>query len=394
MSVSFCHRPLGEIVADVASWNPVRDGQDRLIRYIDLSSVNQDTKVIDPNEPIVAREAPSRARQLVQTGDVLVSTVRPNLNGVARVPETLDGSTASTGFCVLRPKDSKLDGGYLFHWVKAPMFITDMVRKATGASYPAVSDRIVMESPIPLPPLAEQQRIATILDQAEALRAKRRHALAQLDTLTQSLFLDLFGDPIENPQRFPVKQLIEIVDQNRPISYGILMPGPDQEAGVPYVRVVDMNGGGIELGNVRRTTPEISNEFRRSLLKTGDLLLSIRGHVGRLALVPPELDGANITQDTARLAIRDVETSFVCECLRTTSFQRWMAKHTKGVAVRGINLGDVKLVPIPLPPLSLQREFAAQMSVVERLKTAQRASLAKLDALFASLQHRAFLGEL
>ena len=74
MNISFCHRPLGEIVVDVAAWNPVRDGQDRLIRYIDLSSVNQDTKVIEPNEPIVAREAPSRARQLVQTGDVLVST--------------------------------------------------------------------------------------------------------------------------------------------------------------------------------------------------------------------------------------------------------------------------------------------------------------------------------
>jgi type I restriction enzyme S subunit len=71
-----------------------------------------------------------------------------------------------------------------------------------------------------------------------------------------------------------------------------------------------------------------------------------------------------------------------------------MAKHTKGVAVRGINLGDVKLMPIPLPPLPLQREFAAQVSAVERLKATQRASLAKLDALFASLQHRAFRGEL
>src|SRR5262249_45871554 len=192
MNISFCHRPLGEIIVDVASWNPVRDGQHHLIRYIDLSSVNQGTKVIEPNELIVAREAPSRARQLVQTGDVLVSTVRPNLNGVARVPETFDGSTASTGFCVLRPRDRELDSGYLFHWVKALSFIADMAKNARGASSPAVSDRMVRESLTPFPPLAEQRRIAAILDQAEALRAKRRHALAQLGILTQSLFLNLF----------------------------------------------------------------------------------------------------------------------------------------------------------------------------------------------------------
>lgn len=182
------------------SWNPVRDGHDQLIRYIDLSSVEQDTKAIRPNRPIVAREAPSRARQLVQSGDVLVSTVRPNLNGVAMVDTSLDGATASTGFCVLRPNKEKLDGAYLFHWVKTPEFILDMVRKATGASYPAVSDRIVLESKIPLPPIAEQKQIAAILDKVEELRGLRRRALSQLDAIAQSIFLEMFGDPVTNPK--------------------------------------------------------------------------------------------------------------------------------------------------------------------------------------------------
>ena len=228
-----------------------------------------------------------------------------------------------------------------------------------------------------LPSVEEQRRIAAILDAAEALREKRRQSLAKLDTLTQSIFLDLFGDPIENPRRFKVKPLIEIVDPARPISYGILMPGPEQKIGIAYVRVVDMKEGSIDLGSVRKTTLEISNEFRRSLLKPGDILLSIRGHVGRLAIVPTELDGANITQDTARLAVKGAEAVFVRECLRAPGFQRWMTKHTKGAAVRGINLGDVKLIPIILPPLPLQREFAAQVSAVERLKTAQRSLAGK-----------------
>jgi type I restriction enzyme, S subunit len=121
---------------------------------------------------------------------------------------------------------------------------------------------------------------------------------------TQAIFFDLFGDPIQNPRGFPMLPMVKLVDPERPISYGILMPGPDQDGGVKYVRVVDMQGGGIELAGIRRTTEAISNAFRRSLLKPKDLLMSIRGHVGRLAVVPLELDGANITQDTARLAIR------------------------------------------------------------------------------------------
>jgi type I restriction enzyme S subunit len=188
--------------------------------------------------------------------------------------------------------------------------------------------------------------------------------------------------------------MIELIDRERPISYGILMPGPDQTEGVKYVRVVDMREDGIELSGIRKTTEAISTSFRRSLLRPGDLLMSIRGHVGRFAVVPPELDGANITQDTARLAIQGSSSVFVRECLRTQGFQRWMAKHTKGVAVRGINLGDVKLMPIILPPRSAQDHFALKATAIEQQRTAHRASLAEMDALFSSLQHRAFRGEL
>ena len=272
--------------------------------------------------------------------------------------------------------------------------ILDQVHAGSGSTVGTYTIARASETRLWIPPPAEQQRLADILDKADALRAKRRAALAQLDTLTQSIFLDMFGDPIENPRRLSVRKMIDLVDSARPISYGILMPGPDQIVGVKYVRVVDMQDGGIELPGIRRTTEAISNSFRRSLLKTGDLLMSIRGHVGRLAVVPPALDGANITQDTARLAIAGADPVFVRECLRTQGFQRWMAKHTKGVAVRGINLGDVKLMPVITPNLSEQRKFARLATATDEVKAATRAALSELDALFAALQHRAFRGEL
>src|SRR5690606_33476042 len=176
------------------------------------SAVDQDAKAVTGARKLACSEAPSRARQLVRAGDVLVSTVRPNLNGVALVPMELDGATASTGFCVLRPRAGQLDSRYLYHWVKSPRFVRDMVRKATGASYPAVTDKIVCESKLPLPPLPEQRRIAEILDKADALRAKRRAALAQLNTLTQSIFLDMFGDPATNPKGWPIDLIGDVAE--------------------------------------------------------------------------------------------------------------------------------------------------------------------------------------
>jgi type I restriction enzyme S subunit len=270
-----------------------------------------------------------------------------------------------------------------------------MERLATGASYPAVSDRIVKQSLIPLPPLEEQRRIASILDAADALRTKRRQALEKLDSLTQSIFIDMFGQPAANPHGFEVVPLIDLVAAQRPITYGILKPGEDRLDGVPYVRVVDMVDGSINAASLKRTSAEISHQYRRSLLLGGDLLMSIRGHVGRLASVENDVAGANITQDTARLAIGAAANPvYVLECLRTDSVQRWMATFTKGAAVRGINLTDLKRLPVPLPSRHMQDRFADLANGARDQRRLHRLAADRSDSLFASLQHRAFRGEL
>ena len=132
------------------------------------------------------------------------------------------------------------------------------------------------------------------------------------------------------------------------------------------MRVVEMQNFGIELSGIRKTTEAISHSFRRSLLKPGDQQMSIPRHVGRFGVVPPELEGANITQESARLAIVGANPVFVRECLRTEGFQRWMAKHTKGIVVRGINLGDVKQMPIIVPRWDEQQPCVASSSTWPR----------------------------
>lgn len=325
--------------------------------------------------------------RLTEEGDVVLS-IRATIG-----PKVIaDGIYClGRGVAGIRP-GPELDRRFLWHWLTdvAP----NLAAKARGATFKQVNRNDIGELQIPVLPLPEQRRIAAILDAAEGLRARRREALHAGAALATSLFLEGFGDPIGNPHHYPIRSLLDLVDPSRPITYGILKPGPEHPEGIRYVRVVDMKDGGIETGGLRRTSPAISNAYRRSLLKGGDLLLSIRGHVGRLALVADELEGANITQDTARLAIRDVSPIYVLECLRTPTYARWMARHAKGVAVTGINLVDVKRMPIPVPSVEAQLAFANRLTTISRLSRLARASLGQFDSLLASLQYRAFRGEL
>ena len=388
--------PLGDLVQPTQTWNPMRSNADRLFDYIDLSAVDQERKIITEARRVSCCEAPSRARQIVQHGDVIVSTVRPNLNGVARVASHLNGATASTGFCVLRTQEGALDGSYLFQWVKSPRFVADMERKATGASYPAVSDKIILESQIPLPPLAEQRRIAEVLDKAEALRAKRRVALAQLDSLTQSLFLDLFGDPITNQKGWPTTTLGDMAEMITGYPFRSEEYVTSGRA-IRLCRGANILPGRLDWSDLARW-PESKvaglTEFR---LEAGDVLIAMdRPWISegfKIARVRQEDCPALLVQRVARLRGGEkLPNQFIFHLLKQPAFTRH-CRPTE-TTVPHISPKDIRSFSFPLPPLDLQREFARRITAVEKLKTAQRAALAELDALFASLQHRAFRGEL
>lgn len=384
---------IGDVVNSVKTWNPLRSVPDDSFDYIDLSAINQDTKTIIGVRKVICREAPSRARQLVAKGDVLVSTVRPNLNGVAIVPEEIDGATASTGFCVLRTRKDLLDRSYLFHWVKSPIFISDIVNKATGANYPAVSDRIICESQIPLPPLEEQRRIAEILDCAEEIRSKRREAIAQLDTLTQSIFLEMFGDPVRNPKRW-VKMPFGEVCVTR---LGKMLDKQKQtgEYRRMYLRNANVQWFRFDLTDI------FEMDFRASecqilRLKYGDLLICEGGEPGRAAIWRDEIPECYYQKTLHRARPKNdlANSEYLAYLLWLLSKSGGLSDHITSSTISHLTGEKLKVMNIPIPPIDLQNEFAHRVEAVEKLKAAHRASLSELDALFASLQHRAFRGEL
>jgi type I restriction enzyme, S subunit len=208
---------------------------------------------------------------------------------------------------------------------------------------------------------------------------------------------DLSADDM--PPTWRLTEMRTVVRPDRPITYGILKPGPDTPGGIPYVRVADFPNDRLKRDTIRRTTKEIDKTFARARLRPGDILLSIRGTVGRVCVVPPELEGANITQDTARLSVQSaLDVAFVTWFLRAAPTQERIQKAVKGVAVRGINIGDVRALQMPVPPLAEQHEIVrrvdALFALADQIEARFTQARAQVDRLTPSLLAKAFRGEL
>ena len=313
----------------------------------------------------------------------LAKVARPNFSGIC-----------STDILPILPNPD-LDRGYLAWFLLTPQMLGRASTLAAGANLPRLSPHTLAEFPVPLPALREQQRISETLDKADALRTERRAALAQLDSLTESIFLDMFGDPGSNPLGWDVRALRDVVREGTVVTYGIVQAGDEYPDGVPYIRTGDIVDGRIATGRLLRTDPAIANKFKRSRVDTGDIVMSIRATVGTTAIVPGELAGANLTQGTARICPgHDVTGEYLLHCLRTPGIQQWISRQIKGATFREITLARLRELPVPVPPRPEQEVFSRRIQAVEKLETFQHSSLLELDALFASLQHRAFRGEL
>lgn len=265
-----------------------------------------------------------------------------------------------------------------------------------GAGLKHVSKSYIQSLDIPLPPLPEQRRTSEVLDRAEALRTKRRVALVQLDALTQAIFVDMLSDPARPLKHEAIdslgEHLIFITSGSRGWAQYYASTGSR------FIRSLDvqMNRFGVE--DLVYVVPPDNAEARRTQVRGGDVLLTITGsRIGRVAAVPDELQGSYISQHVAilRTNSKRVEPTFLAFFLSLEAGgQRQIAKAQYGQTKPGLNFDQIRCFQIPVPSIDLQREFARRVAGVEKLKTTYCASLAELDALFASLQHRAFRGEL
>jgi type I restriction enzyme S subunit len=346
----------------------------------------------------VGRQFVKRKEQMLSHGDILISSANSwNLVGkCCWIPDLPWESTFGGFVTVLRANRNKAFPRYLYHWFSSPNvqdFVRSFGRQTTNISNLDISRCLKM--PIPLPPLSEQKRIAEILDRAEALRSKRRAALALLDELTQSIFLDMFGDPAVNPHKFPTVQLSSLVRVNDRLNYGVVQPGDDVADGVPLVRVSDLTGGKVADSNLKRISKEIDSSYKRSRLNGDEVLISCVGTVGSIALVEESQKGFNIARAVARVPLVDTcNRVFIAEYLRSHHVQRYFTGELRTVSQPTLNIKQIGETGIQIPPIGMQNEFEIRKVQVDHLRQRQERAALVLDEYFSSLQQRAFRGDL
>ncbi len=391
----------GPFGSDLTQSDYVDDPGVPVIRGVNLGG--SESLFIDEGFGYVSEaKAAALSRNLAYPGD-LIFTQRGTLGQVAVIPERARFSryVISQSQMKMTPDPSKIDSRFLYRYLRAPQTLSRLLSNTQTTGVPHINLGILKRFPVAVPPLPEQRRIADVLDRAEALRAKRQAALAQLATLTQAIFLDMFGEPATNPKDWPIVPLAEYVsefaggrsfesdrDEQQPARYRILKVSA--VTGMKYVP------------SESKPVPDHYDPPLNHFVREGDLLLS-RANT-------PQLVGAvaYVDQTPANILLPDklwrfvwraprlAEPLFVWALFQTRSVRYELGRRATGTSGSMKNISQEKLLSMQtiLPPLDVQRHFAQRLAAVERLQRAYTRSLAEFDALFASLQHRAFRGEL
>lgn len=288
---------------------------------------------------------------------------------------------------------SEVDNRYLY-WATA----NEDIWPKRGAAQPFITIGDARQLLIPLPDIEQQRRIAAILDQAEILRTQRRTALALLDSLTQSLFLDMFGDPLDNTKRWEWRCMSELFETS-PI-FGTMIPGEAERGSWLCLRVANIQDWQLTLEDKKYVDLPTSAVERHSV-KAGDLLMAraiaSREHLGKCVVAQPGDELWAFDSHLMRLRFRADRAvpEFIRQLLRTPGGRNIFLKASRKSSVQyNINTKEISALEVPVPPLPLQQTFATRIAAIEALKSTHRRALAALDALFASLQQRAFAEQL
>lgn len=387
-------KPLGDLILPTEQRDP-RSKPNEEFSYVDIAGVDNKTKAIIATKRIVGAEAPSRARKIIRKGDIIVSTVRPNLNAVALVPSEFDNQICSTGFAVLRPS-AKVTSGYLFAFVRSPFFIDHLVGNTTGANYPAVNDSEVKRVPIAVPPLAEQERIVKLLDEADGLRKLRADADGRTGRLLPALFDEMFGDPGTNPRGWPIKSIGELMTA---CDYGTSKRASEKGRGIPVLRMGNVTTEGqLDLDDLK-TVELAQDELAKQKLCAGDVLFNrtnSRELVGKTGMWDGRCEAVAASYFIRVRFHADLEhPQHFTTYMNLPFMKRRLAEMARGaVGQANINAQELKSIQVPVPPISLQRTFASRVKEIRELESVQAASRHRVDDLFQSMLHRAFSGEL
>ncbi len=382
-------KPLGEI-AQVTAGDPAPQraedfSEDGIpfVRMQDVGRFGQTTCLIETKDRLSTPA--SRKFKRFPPGSILVpksgASIRLNHRAILGTEAHVVSHLA-----VIIPS-SLLNNRFAYYWLCG----TDLSGVAHQADLPSMKTSDLAKLPIPVPPLAEQERIVKLLDEADELRKLRAQADRRTAALIPALFHEMFGDPKVNPRGWPIKALGELLLTTE-------QRDPKEKPSTEFV-YLDITGVDNKAKTIIATKRFIGADApsrARKVIRKGDVIVStVRPNLNAVALIPDELDdeicstGFSVLRPSGK-----VMSDYIFAFVRSPYFIDNLVARTTGANYPAVNDGEVKSVSIPVPPLALQKEFAERVTEIRALETAQATSRTRLDALFQAMLHRAFEGEL
>lgn len=389
---------LRSVCEKTSIWNPVRERRDRF-RYIDVSSVSNDHFCVMDAQEIAATSAPSRARKIVKAGDVIYATVRPSLKRVAWIEPRYDDQIASTAFCIVRADGKQAASKFLYFILLSDEVNRKIIEHERGASYPAVTDKDVLNQFVPLPPIDEQEKIAAVLWKIQKAVEIENFIVRNARDLKKSLLRRLFthglrGEPLKETEIGPLPNSWEVVPFEQVLTmaqYGLSLRG-QSEGRYPILRMNCQSDGQVTFDDLQFVDLE-EKAFVAYELRDGDLLFNRTNSfelVGRTAIFhsdKPAVFASYLIR--LRLDTEQMIPDFVNHYLNTEGTQQALKLlATRAVSQSNISASKLKTFQIPKPEKAEQRDIAGILQTVDRKIDIHESKKRSLQDLFKTMLHK------
>ncbi len=337
-------------------------------------------------------------RTQLQDNDVLLNITGASIGRVSVFEGSGIRANVNQHVCVVRTKAEVLAPRYLARYIGTPAFQARINQIQNGGTRQALTFSQIADFPIPLPSLEEQKRIAAILEKADAIRRKRAKSIDLAAEFLRSLFLDMFGDPLANPKSWPLVPLKATAVEFSDGPFGSnLKTEHYTDEGVRVVRLQNIGIGKFVNDDRVFVSQQHAATISKHFCYPGDILIGTLGDPNLRACILPEEIGIAINKaDCVRLSPNKqiADTHYLCWLLNSPRILAKCASSIHGQTRSRISFGQLRVLEVPLPPISLQRRFAVEANKALDLQLKARQSSEVIDCMYQSLAARAFRGEL
>ena len=357
-----------------------------------LRANNIDEGKINFDDVVYVDKSKVSDEQYLKYGDILICASSGSKNLVGKAASIRFSKECTFGaFCkAIRPKEG-LDE-YLSVYFQSPIYRRKISEVAIGVNINNIRNEHIDELDIPVFSNDEQASIVKKIHLIQEVISNRKAELEKLDDLIKARFVEMFGDAVDNPMGWEKRQLQEIVTDDCTISYGIVQTGDDQEEGVPVFRPVDIVNRVPKLDELKKTTEEISNKYKRTVLKGREMLITVRANIADTYIIGEEFKGCNVGRGI--VPIRTKEDIMVLEFLKYLMDSKHLndkiKSKAKGITLIQLNMEDLREVELIVPPLEQQKVFVEFANQVNKSKFAVQKTLEQTQTLFDSLMQKYF----